>query len=85
MLRHICFRPIICLVLVAVSSWLGAQELPSAKKTIHLDRVVAGSPTDFLEVRHVVLKGTNEEIGRALVTIGNYLEFHLKTRDKTAP
>jgi hypothetical protein len=32
-------------------------------------RVVAGSPRDFMEVRHVVLRGTNEEIGRALATL----------------
>ncbi len=37
--------------------------------TIQKDRVVAGGPKDFLEVRHVVLKGTNEEIGRALANL----------------
>lgn len=33
------------------------------------ERVIAGSPNDSLEVRHLVLKGTNEEIGRALADI----------------
>lgn len=33
------------------------------------ERVVAGSPADSLEVRHLVLTGTNEEIGRALAEI----------------
>ena len=36
---------------------------------IRQDRVVAGGPRDFIEVRHLVLTGTNEEIGRALATI----------------
>jgi predicted choloylglycine hydrolase len=33
------------------------------------ERVIAGSPQDSLEVRHLVLKGTNEEIGRALAQL----------------
>ena len=33
------------------------------------ERVIAGSPTDSIEVRHLVLRGTNEEIGRALAEI----------------
>src|SRR5439155_16787259 len=36
---------------------------------VRQDRVVAGGPKDFLEVRHLVLKGSNEEIGRALAAI----------------
>ena len=33
------------------------------------ERVIAGGPNDSLEVRHLVLRGTNEEIGRALAEI----------------
>ena len=33
------------------------------------ERVIAGSPSDSMEVRHLVLAGTNEEIGRALAEI----------------
>lgn len=33
------------------------------------ERVIAGSPKDSIEVRHLVLTGTNEEIGRALAEI----------------
>lgn len=33
------------------------------------ERVIAGSPKDSMEVRHLVLTGTNEEIGRALARI----------------
>ena len=31
--------------------------------------MIAGSPKDSLEVRHLVLRGTNEEIGRTLAQI----------------
>jgi hypothetical protein len=34
--------------------------------TIREDRIVAGSDKDFMEVRHLVLKGSNEAIGRTL-------------------
>ena len=33
------------------------------------ERVIAGSPADSIEVRHLILRGTNEEIGRALAEI----------------
>jgi predicted choloylglycine hydrolase len=33
------------------------------------ERTIAGGPADSLEVRHLVLTGTNEEIGRALAEI----------------
>src|SRR5262245_4198509 len=36
---------------------------------IQQDRVIAGGPKDSLEVRHLVLRGTNEQIGRALAEI----------------
>jgi len=38
-------------------------------KAIQQDRVIAGGPKDFMEVRHLALKGSNEEIGQALATI----------------
>ena len=34
------------------------------------DAVVAGGAQDFMEVRHLVLKGSNEAIGKALAEIG---------------
>lgn len=33
------------------------------------DRVVAGGPDDFMEVRHLTLRGTNREIGRHLALL----------------
>jgi hypothetical protein len=55
------------LVLLLTASAL-AQE-PSAARVIQKDQVVAGSPKDSLEVRHVVLRGSNEAIGRTLAEI----------------
>jgi hypothetical protein len=46
--------------------------LLTALPLLALDRrecVIAGGPSDSLEVRHLVLTGTNEEIGLALATI----------------
>jgi hypothetical protein len=44
-------------------------QVAPTKSAIQQDKVVAGSPKDFMEVRHLVLKGTNVEIGRALATL----------------
>src|SRR5262245_28612467 len=52
---------------------LAATGCPLAAATnndvIQVDRVIAGGPGDSMEVRHLVLRGTNEEIGRALAGI----------------
>ena len=53
----------------AVTTLTPAQAQPAEKSAIQKDRVVAGGSKDFMEVRHVVLKGTNEEIGRALAIL----------------
>lgn len=46
-----------------------ATKAGPAGGVVQEDRVIAGGPKDSLEVRHLVLKGTNEEIGRALAAI----------------
>ena len=75
MTRNACFRSGLLVMVGAVAVpalALGqgpARPASAAKRVIKQDKVVAGSPEDFMEVRHVVLKGTNEEIGRALATI----------------
>jgi hypothetical protein len=56
-------------VLAAGSAESPACEPVSGKGVIVRDQVVAGGPKDFMEVRHLVLKGSNVEIGRALATI----------------
>ena len=55
-------KPILALVL---SLLLTASAAALQKE----ERVIAGSPSDSMEVRHLVLRGTNEEIGRALADI----------------
>jgi len=59
----------VCLCLVLLSRLAGGEPSPPVAKVVQKDQVVAGSPKDSMEVRHLVLKGTNEEIGRELATI----------------
>src|SRR5262249_26376498 len=54
---------------VAIPTPCPTQDQGDGTKAIRQDRVIAGGPKDFMEVRHLVLRGTNEEIGRALATI----------------
>jgi hypothetical protein len=42
---------------------------PRAGATVCEDRLLAGSEQDFMLVRHLVLRGTNEAIGQALANI----------------
>src|SRR5919201_142095 len=51
-----------------VSTGFG-QQPASFAKVVRVDRVIAGGKDDFLEVRHLVLAGSNEAIGRALAEI----------------
>ncbi len=71
MTRHMLFGGglLLLAVVVGVPALAPAQDAAAGKRAIKQDKVVAGSGKDFMEVRHVVLKGTNEEIGRALATV----------------
>jgi hypothetical protein len=72
-MRRRIFTVAIAIVLVATIADLplgSAEEAIARSKAIVQDRVIAGGPTDFMEVRHIALRGTNEEIGSALATIG---------------
>jgi Acyl-coenzyme A:6-aminopenicillanic acid acyl-transferase len=53
-------------VLLSGAGWLTAA---ASDKVVQEDRVIAGGPDKSLEVRHLVLRGTNEQIGRALAEI----------------
>jgi len=60
------------LPVVLLLSFLSANGcLTAAESTsvVQEDRVIAGGPHDSLEVRHLVLRGTNEQIGRALAEL----------------
>src|SRR5262245_46224567 len=56
----------LALLLTSIASLCPAA--PS--KVVQEDRVIAGGPDKSLEVRHLVLRGTNQEIGKALAEIG---------------
>jgi hypothetical protein len=47
----------------------GTRPQDGADSAIKSDSVIAGGKGDFMEVRHVVLKGSNEAIGKALAEI----------------
>jgi len=65
------FSPPVCLTLLALPLAAAGEPPRPAAGVIHKDHVVAGSAKDSMEVRHLVLKGSNEEIGRALATIAH--------------
>jgi hypothetical protein len=62
-----------CLVLmtalVTAAPSARADKPAADKEAVRQDRVVAGGPKDFMEVRHLVLQGSNEAIGRALASV----------------
>jgi len=59
----------VCLSLVLLPALAAAEPPRPGPAVTQKDHVVAGGPKDSMEVRHLVLKGSNEEIGRALATI----------------
>jgi hypothetical protein len=70
--------------LLASATRSPAQTPGDGKKVVRQDRVIAGGPKDFLEVRHLVLKGTNEEIGRALAVLARE-RFQVKPEPSPDP
>ncbi|HEV3116331.1 MAG TPA: C45 family autoproteolytic acyltransferase/hydrolase, partial [Gemmataceae bacterium] len=56
---------LLAIVLIAIGSQGRADEQKPAS-ALAQDRVIAGSPSDYMEARYIVLRGSNEEIGRAL-------------------
>jgi hypothetical protein len=53
---------------LAVAALGCAGERAEGKKVVLEDKVVAGGAGDFMEVRHLVLQGSNRDIGQALAT-----------------
>jgi hypothetical protein len=56
-------------LLVALAVFCDAHGQAPEKGVIQRERVIAGSTKDSMEVRHLVLRGTNEEIGRTLAQL----------------
>jgi hypothetical protein len=74
----------LCLGLAAGSTRSPAQNASDGKRAVLADRAIAGGPEDFMEVRHLVLRGTNEEIGRALAAIARE-RFRVKPEPSPDP
>src|SRR5262249_27114567 len=66
---HRVARAIPSLGLIVLLSSTGFRSAAAAGPVVQEDRVIAGGPTKSLEVRHLVLRGSNEQIGRALAEI----------------
>jgi len=62
-------RPVGPVLLLSILAVTGCLSVAESNSVVQEDRVVAGGPADSLEVRHLVLRGTNEQIGRALAEI----------------
>jgi penicillin V acylase-like amidase (Ntn superfamily) len=67
--RSVLAIPSLVLGLVLSVTARGAAAAPSDAPVVQEDRVIAGGPKQSLEVRHLVLRGTNEQIGHALAEI----------------
>lgn len=64
--RMMRFRSVIVLAALSLSLSAAPPGLPSASAT---SEVVAGTTSDLMIVRHLVLRGTNEQIGESLAKI----------------
>ena len=62
-------RSISSIGLVVLLSGACSLSAAASDRVIQGDRIIAGGPKNSLEVRHLVLRGTNEQIGRALAEI----------------
>src|SRR5262245_41638959 len=58
--------PLVLGLVLSVNAGLAAA---APNDVVQVDRVIAGGPDKSLEVRHLVLRGTNEQIGKALAEI----------------
>lgn len=82
--RGIVLSTFALLLPLVIAPAAAPQERPSAKPFHQEEQVIAGSPKDSMEVRHLVLTGTNEEIGRALAELGRE-RYKTALRQSTDP
>src|SRR5205823_6230730 len=57
-------RPVGVILLFSLIAMTGCLSAAESNSVVQEDRVIAGGPNDSLEVRHLVLRGTNEQFGR---------------------
>src|SRR5262245_23465259 len=67
--RVACVLAVSFVALLANRGAFGREEPRPSKPLERTERVIAGGPAESLEVRHLALTGTNEDIGRALAEI----------------
>lgn len=72
------------LFIVLFSAPCNAQPSISVESEVK-ESVIAGSPDRFMEVRHVVIRGTNFEIGRAIGQIARENGVTVQPSTETAP
>jgi hypothetical protein len=60
---------ILIVVVGVIAAGPPAQQKTAPQAVVVEDRIVAGGPKNLMEVRHLILKGSNEEIGRALAKV----------------
>jgi len=68
-------KALLGVVFLLLASWTNNTK---ARKIYVKETVVAGGPGDFLEVRHVVLKGPNYDIGRKIAEIAKRNNVQIK-------
>jgi len=74
-MKHTTRVPSLLVLALTFTTWwapLTRAETPSTPQTSKLtfsEEVIAGGPSDFLEARHITLRGSNFEIGKKLAEI----------------
>jgi hypothetical protein len=73
-----------CLVVILSGALLVGGSIAQPVSASHQVKVVAGGPEQFMMVRHVVLRGTNYEIGKKIgeIVSGNGDSGPLRTADQ---
>src|SRR5262245_54343342 len=70
MLRRIALVVSPLVLVLGLSGSIGDAGAPAPSSyAVQKDQIIAGGPNESLEVRHLVLRGTNEQIGKALAEI----------------
>src|SRR4030095_15269242 len=65
----VMFRRFVSAIFVLAVLLAPSISAAKSKSVVQEDRVIAGGPDKSLEVRHLVLRGSNEQIGKALAEI----------------
>jgi hypothetical protein len=70
-------------LLVALAALPACTTVPAAHQVRFRETVVAGGPDAFMEVRHVVIEGSNFDIGREIAELARAAGFRLQPSEDT--